>query len=187
MRYPARFSKPEAYETARLQADDTRVTADDLISFVEQFPGLDRSKGPRKGCTGLKYAMKLLSGNEQHIGKVKNAEFESRREAANSTPSVIYVADFLNSREEYRDILQFDGSVPVCTLRTDYYALWDSMYEYTIHRRRALGSKDGKSPALENGWFRHGVRLILRYATWKLTGEQDWWADDDGDSDSKEV
>ena len=65
MRYPARESKPASYEEARVRADNARITFADIEAFVEQFPGLDRSKGPRKGSTCTKYAAKIFSGEPQ--------------------------------------------------------------------------------------------------------------------------
>ena len=173
MKYPAFKMKPLDYERERLQADATRITEEDLEAFKAAFPGVDRDKG----CTSLGYVQKFMSGAPQPIGAVKNPEFEAMRGLANQERTVLYFRDFFNSRNEYCDMIEFDGPVPILTLRTDYYKLWDAVSDFTDHRRKKLGCTDSKLCKLDNGWYAHGVRLLLRYATWRLTGVQDWWAE----------
>lgn len=175
MKYPAANMKPAAYERERQQADAGRVTEEDLRAFTAAFPGVDR----QKGCTSIGYALKFMSGAKQPIGPVKNADFEAMRERANQDDTVLLFRDFFQSRHEYIDLVEFDGTIPILTLRTDYYKLWDAVSDYTDHRRKQLGCTDKSLCKLDNGWYAHGVRLLLRYATWRLTGEQDWWVEEE--------
>jgi hypothetical protein len=130
------------------------VSSDLLWEFCEVHPEvLDTKKA------SFKYAKKLLELSQESTGADLNLwEFIYRR----SRRSVVGMMVSGSNKA-------LDFSIGV-----DYYELWNVVTEWMQWRKEEHGQ------AGDNGWFRHGVRLLARFQYYTLSKGKSNWMDPNG-------
>lgn len=148
---------PEGYDLLLCTARDDPVTLDDLQQFVAAKPGIDNGQSKT-------YYEKLLA-NDTIINKyLKENELEDWMTPLHQFP--IWLRMF--RRADWHHHVKLDGDHLVIGLNTDMYWLWDAVDQWTKYRQWLSGL------SLDNGWYRHAVKLAARYQWWTLTGKENW-------------
>ena len=158
--YPMRKKVPFVYHSLLVDAPADPITTDDLIEFAAQKPGIDKStwnNSSRSWFDKFKKQKTEVQPNKLPVGFTANKEFSS------------FVA-WVEANDEWSDKIAIESGKVVINLDTDLYALWDAVHLWTLFRQRQTGTP------LDNGWFRHAVRLAARYQFFTLTGRENWHA-----------
>jgi hypothetical protein len=178
-KFPMMKRKSNHYESRRLAAPSIELTLQDMEYWLDTYPENDT-----RDKRSLKYLCKLLQGDLAIIGtenKKMSKETRTLAKVANADGKVVSLMEFCKHVEKYRGF-HWENGQPVIFLNTDTHLLWDAVHEWSLFRIAALQGTSN----LDNGWYRHGARLMMRYQHWKLTGLQDWWLDGDAVEDAVE-
>ena len=140
----------------RLQPRRVVMSVDAIREFSEICPEVLDSKK-----TSLKYAKKLFQLSRESTGADLSLWEWLHREGTwhalecHMDPAWLHTSD----------------NIKLCT---DYCSLWNSVTEWMHWRKKEHGQKG------DNGWFRHGVRLIARYQFYILSNGRKNWLKPDG-------
>lgn len=159
--------KPKGYDEARESASDSRIAFEDVERFVfEEAPGIDTAD-----CKSLTSLRSVWEGGKTTVNpKSISGELV---EAANKDPKVLFFSKFCEDLNLFESVETEGKSVPVFTLKTDLYACYDACYDWWIYRMNKLNNLS----KLDNGWLKHGIRLLARFQEYKLLKTQSWWRD----------
>jgi hypothetical protein len=161
--------KPEGYDAAREAASGERIEFEDVERFVfEDAPGVDGAD-----CKALGALRAIWQGNKMKV-TTKKAVPKELIASANEDPKVVYFYKFCEDRNLLSAIEQEKKLIPVFTLQTDLYSCYDAAYDWSMYRIRAIKHLTN----LDNGWNKHGIRLLARFQEYKLFKTQSWWKDD---------
>lgn len=149
---------PENYEAILSQAPNDRILLKDLEGFLAHKPGLDKpcmSNSSRWWYEKLLENRTAIKAETIPHGVVVGREFQS-------------FPHWVRSQPDWQNHVEIDGDNVVIGLKTNMYRLWDAVDAWTKYRQSKTGTK------LDNGWYRHAVRLAARYQWWALTGTENW-------------
>ena len=155
---PVRPKAPLIYDELLSRAPRVRITVEDLNNFAAEKAGIDKTWW----SGSARWWYRKLLENDTVVEKIP--------------PDVTVVGDetfphFVSSDSHWKSRVELsNGEVVVC-LNTDMYSLWDAVDAWLKHRQRTTGCK------LDNGWYRHAVKLAARYQWWVLTGTENWHRD----------
>lgn len=150
---PVRPKAPLGYDEILASAPHKRITVDDLTRFALEKPGIDKNKW--EGSARWWY--KKLLENDTVVKKIRPAEVSDET-----------FPHFVNSSAYWKGRVALSGDEVVICLSTDMYSLWDAVNAWLKHRQQTTGRK------LDNGWYRHAVRLAARYQWWTLAATENW-------------
>lgn len=160
--------KPAEYDAARESAAARRIDFADIERFVfDDAPGIDTVD-----CKALQALFGLWCGKPM-VARPKSVPADVVA-AANNDPKVLYFATFCENRALFSVAEDGDRRAPIFTLQTDLFACYDACYDWWLYRMQKL---DGLTK-LDNGWHKHGIRLLARFQQFKLFGTQMWWTDE---------
>lgn len=172
--YPMSEKAPIEFSVERLKVEPIPLTIDEIEEFVAATEGIDPKRKAKM------YLEKLFSGLPQKInGLTIPLEL---REKANCDEMVLSFSTFCLRSMKYASLFseqyervqhEWNSQLPVYTLRFDAYTAWDAVHEWCQYRSSVI---DGVSQ-LDNGWYRHGIKLLSRYQYYRLIGTQPWWRD----------
>jgi hypothetical protein len=155
---------PKDYAKLLSTAPPTPIVLSDLEAFVKEHPGVDRDYG--NGSNGRTSFKKLTVTGTKLARNRKQAGPEVDDPLAN------YLTSWIRERGSPSMRASFEGqegdSVSIL-LNVNLYELWDCVHEWTIYKQKLSGR------VLDNGWFRHAVRLAARYQWIALGGQPNWW------------
>lgn len=139
---------PQGYLSLLSTSPSTPITYDSLLHFsTVTHPGLDN-----KHRSSSRYFKDLLL-------------MSSSPGKQTSTYLLPSFPNWVSQTEPWSSLLPLPLTY---SLNTNYYLLWDAVDEWTKWRQSVSGT------ALDNGWYRHAVRLAARYQWYTLTGTENW-------------
>ena len=152
----------------RVGASDAHITVSDMQAFVQAHPRACDDK--RKG---LSYITKIINGDPARAHKRKiTPEEVPILEMANLDPKMLYFAVFCKGHATYNALFEtsIDGLTPEFTLQTDAYSTWDAASDWAQWRIQRAENVS----KFDNGWYRHGIRLLMYYQIYQFTGRKLW-------------
>jgi hypothetical protein len=149
---------PVGYYTALESAEGNLITLEDIERFVVEKPGIDR---PARSNSSRWWYEKLITNNTV----IKSSTIP---QGVIVTDKFHFFPQFVRSEPYWNERVVLDGDNLVISMKTDMYTLWDAIDAWTKYRQETTGTR------LDNGWYRHAVRLAARYQWWTLKGEENW-------------
>jgi len=157
-RGPICDKKPYGYHSLLAGAPDVVITVPKIELFVVEKPGLDkpvRSNSSRWWYEKLVTNNTVTSDDKIPHGVTVGDDFH-------------YFTKWVSLNKKWKDEIAIEGGYLVITLQTDLYKMWDAIDGWTKYKQRIVGT------VLDNGWYRHAVKLAARFQWWTLTGTENW-------------
>jgi hypothetical protein len=159
--------KPAGYDDAREAAPDRPIEFSELEEFVfQEAPGIDTVD-----CKSLDALRMIWQGAAARVNPRQTAP--ELVKDVNEDVKVLYFCKFCEDRKLFDATQIGDRFIPIFTLQTDVYACYDACHDWWCYKVSALKH----TSKLDNGWSRHGIRLLARFQEFKLLGTQSWWKD----------